>query len=100
MGNEHKYFERSLKETHRILTFYGLVKIHKTPWTLRPVVSCCGSLLATVSTWIDFHLQKIRHNLPVFIKDSAEFQTQLNKIKIPKTHQNIYMRRNFDVYQH
>ncbi len=81
---ERKYFNRSFRNTHRTPTFYGLVKIHKNPWTLRPVVSCCGSLLATVSTWIDFHLQKIRHNLPAFIKDSTEFQTHLKNIQIPK----------------
>ena len=81
---EHKYFDRSFKTTHYIPTFYGLVKIHKTPWTQRPVVSCCGSLLATVSTWIDFHLQRIRHNLPTFIKDSQEFQEELSKLKFQK----------------
>ena len=80
---EQKYSAKSLHHEHRIPTFYGLVKIHKQPWTLRPVVSCCGSLLATISTWIDFHLQKIRHKLPAFIKDSNEFQNELIKVQIP-----------------
>ena len=99
---EHKYFNRSFKTTHRIPTFYGLVKIHKTPWTLRPVVSCCGSLLATVSTWIDFHLQRIRHTLPTFIKDSHQFQKELSRIKVPKntkifTCDAISMYTNIDI---
>ena len=80
---EKKYFAKSLQDKHRIPTFYGLVKIQKQPWTLRPVVSCCGSLLVTISTWIDVHLQKIRNKLPAFIKDSDKFQHELSKIKIP-----------------
>ena len=80
---EHRYFARTLHIDHRIPTFYGLVKIHKQPWTLRPVVSCCGSLLATISTWIDYHLQKLRHKLPAFIQDSTKFQRELQQIEIP-----------------
>ena len=85
---EKKYFRHHLHTSRqRIPTFYGLAKIHKTPWTLRPVVSCCGSLLAAISTWIDFHLQKLRPHLPAFIQDSQSFQTNLSTIKIPRNAQ-------------
>ena len=99
---EQKYFARSLHQDHRIPTFYGLAKIHKQPWTLRPVVSCCGSLLAAISTWIDFHLQKLRNKLPTFITDSTDFQKELTKVKIPKytricTCDAISMYTNIDV---
>jgi len=68
-----KYFSRALHQNkYRTPTFYGLVKIHKTPWKLRPVVSCCGSLLARISTWIDFHLQQLKHTIPSYIKDSED----------------------------
>eukprot|EP00957_Ditylum_brightwellii_P110398 8419784-Ditylum_brightwellii.AAC.1 len=33
-------------------------------WKTRPVVSSDGSMLATVSTWVDYHLQKSRMFLP------------------------------------
>ena len=100
--NEHHYFKKALHQEHRIPTFYGLVKIHKQPWTLRPVVSCCGSLLATISTWIDFHLQKLRTKLPAFIQDSTEFQRELNNTSIPKntkiiTCDAVSMYTNIDV---
>ena len=81
---EQTYFKRALHHTkHRIPTFYGLVKIHKSPWKLRPVVSCCGSLLAKISSWIDYHLQSIRTNIPSYIKDSEDLQNQLQRLHIP-----------------
>ena len=97
------YFDRVFStHSHRIPTFYGLIKIHKTPYKIRPVVSCCGSLLATVSTWLDFHLQSLRPFLPAFIKDSAEFQQQLQLTPIPSktnlfTCDAISMYTNIDV---
>ncbi len=63
--------------------FYGLVEIHKTPWTLRPVVSYWGALLASISSWIDYHLQTIRNHIPSNIKDSEDLQNQLNCLHIP-----------------
>jgi len=67
-------------ENLRVPVFYGLVKIHKTPWKLRPVVSCSGSLLSTISTWIDYHLQSIRHKIPSYIRDSASLQQELDNL--------------------
>ena len=82
--SEQTYFKRALYQPkYRLPTFYGLVKIHKSPWKLRPVVSCCGSLLAKISSWIDYHLQSIRHTIPSYIKDSEQLQRQLQCLHIP-----------------
>eukprot|EP00957_Ditylum_brightwellii_P017457 1314275-Ditylum_brightwellii.AAC.1 len=62
--------------------FYILDKVHKSPRKTRQVVSCAGSLLAAVSTWLDFHLQKLRKFLPSFIKDSADLQADLEKLGV------------------
>ena len=79
-----KYFARVFNNTqHRTPTFYGLVKIHKQPVKLRPVVSCCGSFLAAISSWIDYHLQNIRTTIPSFIQDSISLKQQLEQINIP-----------------
>jgi hypothetical protein len=43
------YFQRSLSLHHRLPIFYGLPKVHKTPVSLRPVVSGTNSLLAIFS---------------------------------------------------
>ena len=61
--------------------FYILFKIHKQPWATRPVVSCCGSLLAAVSTWIDIWLQNIKHLVPGYFKDSDSLMFFLKNIE-------------------
>jgi uncharacterized protein YaaW (UPF0174 family) len=43
------YFKRNMNSYHRIQFFYGLPKVHKTPTTLRPVVSYSSSLSAVFS---------------------------------------------------
>jgi hypothetical protein len=48
------YFQRSFKQQYRTPIFYGLPKIHKTPVTLRPVVSSSSSFLSIFSVWLDF----------------------------------------------
>jgi hypothetical protein len=44
------------------------IKVHKNPWATRPVVCCAGTMLNSVSRWIDYWLQKIRHLVPSYIK--------------------------------
>jgi hypothetical protein len=51
---ETTYFQRSLKSLFRLPIFYGLPKVHKTPMSLRPVVSSTNSLLAVFSVWLDY----------------------------------------------
>ena len=102
-NTDKRYFSRSFHEqSYRTPTFYGLIKIHKTPWKICPVVSCCGSLLARVSTWVDFHLQRLQHLIPSFIKDSEDLQNQLSNLTIPPdtklfTCNAISMYTNIDV---
>eukprot|EP00957_Ditylum_brightwellii_P063100 4790170-Ditylum_brightwellii.AAC.1 len=57
--------------------FYILAKVHKSPWKTRPVVSSVGSLLAAVSTWLDYHSEKLSKFLPSFIKDSLDLRKKL-----------------------
>ena len=98
-----KFFTRALhKPKYRIPTFYGLIKIHKSPWKIRPVVSCCGSLLARLSTWVDFHLQRLKKFIPSYVQDSEDLQRQLSSLQIPKntrlfTCDAISMYTNIDI---
>ena len=81
---ERHFLGTNLHDTsQRIPIFYGLVKVHKTPWKIRPVVSCSGSLLASVSTWIDSRLQRYKKHIVSYVKDSDELQHQLSTLKLP-----------------
>ena len=50
--------------------FYITLKIHKTPWTTRPVVSCPGSLLYAIGVWVDIKLQPIATAQPSYLRSS------------------------------
>ena len=47
-------------------------KVHKTPWKLRPIVCSAGTFINNLSCWLDYHLQKLKHLLPSYIKDSGQ----------------------------
>ena len=70
-------------KTSRTPVFYGLIKVHKNPWKVRPVVSCSGSLLAYISTWIDHKLQRFKHHIKSYIRDSEDLQSQLEQLYLP-----------------
>ena len=69
---ERTYLWRSLKKCDKkISLFYLTAKIHKTLWTTRPVVSTSGTMMAGLSKWLDRWLQKLRHQVPTYLKDSS-----------------------------
>jgi hypothetical protein len=77
------YFTRSLKQHHRIPIFYGMPKVHKTPMTLRPVVSCINSFLSIFSNWLDFKMKDLLFLIPSYIKDSKSLLSELKGLRIP-----------------
>ena len=58
--------------------FYILPKVHKVPWSSRPVVSGVTSVMKCLSVWLDVQLQNVVHLCPCYLKDSWQF---LNDIK-------------------
>jgi hypothetical protein len=78
------YFQRSLKEFHRLPIFYGLPKDHKQPLSLQPVVSTSGSLLAIFSTWIDFNMKELLPLIQSHVKNSLSIIEDLKSIELPK----------------
>ena len=82
--SEWNYFQRSLQQQNRLPIFYGLPKVHKTPVSLRPVVSRINSLLAIFSNWVDYKLKSLLPNLKSFVKDSAEIIRDLKTLSIPR----------------
>jgi hypothetical protein len=78
------YFQRSLKLFHKLPVFYGLPKVHKSPMTLRPVVSTCGSLLSIFSTWLDFKMKELLPLVKSYLKNSSSVITDLKNLQLPQ----------------
>jgi arsenate reductase-like glutaredoxin family protein len=82
---ETTYFERSLKAHFRLPIFYGLPKVHKTPMSLRPVVSSTNSLLATFSIWLDYKMKDLLPLTSSYLKDSYTLIQELKDLQLPET---------------
>ena len=59
--------KRTKLKEHRIPQFYITAKVHKSPWKTRPIVSTYGSLMSYLSKWVDFTLNKIAKQSPIYI---------------------------------
>jgi hypothetical protein len=57
--------------------------VHKTPFTLRPVVSRTNSLLAIFSIWLDFKLKQLLPFVKSYVKDSTTIIKELKKLQLP-----------------
>ena len=61
-------------------------KVHKSPWKMRPIVCCAGTVLNCLSRWLDYWFQKLKPNTTTYIKGSAQLLQKLKAIKqLPKT---------------
>ena len=56
------------------------IKVHKEPWTTRPIVCCAGTMLNSFSRWIDYWLQRLRPLIPTFLKNSEQLIGDLNDL--------------------
>jgi hypothetical protein len=65
--------------------FYLLAKVHKTPWSTRPIISCSGSLLYAIGVWVDRQLQQIAIRQPSYIKNSKALKDLLLPLELPPT---------------
>ena len=67
-----QYFDRSLSDLEedwpRVPKFYGTWKVHKNEPSVRPIISCCGSIPEVYSIYIDEYLKEyVQHLLPTYI---------------------------------
>ena len=79
--------------------FYLLPKIHKerSKWNVinghkfppgRPIVSDINSDTYKLSEYIDYHLQKVAHRHPSYLKDTPDF---ISKLKLTKASKHAYL---------
>jgi hypothetical protein len=80
---EFTYFQRSFRLKHRLPLFYGLPKVHKTPISLRPVVSCINSFASIFSTWLDFKMKDLLPYVQSYTKNSFSILEDLKNLKLP-----------------
>lgn len=68
-------------------TFYGLIKVHKNPVALRPIVACHSWLTTPVSKVCAHELHRlIRLHLPHVLEDSRTLVRMLESVRIPLRH--------------
>ena len=70
-------------EHARLARFYSLLKIHKTPPKIRPIVSSCDSPTENISQFLDHWLQPSMRNLPSFLQNTNQLIKELHSIRVP-----------------
>ncbi|KAH0592128.1 hypothetical protein MHUMG1_10178 [Metarhizium humberi] len=72
--------------THRTKTelpqFHAIPKVHKNPWTLRPIVPSHSWVTSCVSTVLDHLLQPILKQIPWIVSSSKEVIVRLQEVKL------------------
>ena len=57
--------------------FYLLFKIHKNPYTTRPIVSCSGSLLYGIAAWVQRKIQVVVLQQRSYTRNSAQIKDEI-----------------------
>ena len=92
------YFDRSYGQPrngakghqHRVPLFYLTLKVHKSPWSTRPVVSCVGSFAEIFSKWLDVQLKKLLPLSPTYLRDSNQVLTELQALGPLPPHAKLF----------
>jgi hypothetical protein len=85
---ESVYFDRSYgpqphggrTHTHCVPLFYLALKVHKSPWSTRPVGSCVGSFAEIFSKWLDVQLKKLLPLSQTYLQDSNQVLHELHAL--------------------
>ena len=81
---EDTYLRRAVKKyADKLAKFRMTAKIHKNPWKMRPIVCCAGTMMNSWSKWLDYWLQKLKHLIPTYIKDSQQVLDEIKTIELP-----------------
>ena len=85
--NERKYIRtNTLKCKSPFPVFYLTMKVHKSPWKTRPIVSYSGCLLYSVAVWVDRKLQEVAVAQDSYISSSKKLKdVLLDSAPFPKS---------------
>jgi hypothetical protein len=67
----------------KLSRFRMTAKVHKTPWKMRPIVCCVGTLMNAWSKWLDYQLQTLKYLVPTYVKDSQHVLDEIATLFIP-----------------
>ena len=56
------------------------LKVHKKPWKMRPIVTCCGTFMNHWSKWLDHYFQKLTHVVPTHINSTTQLLNWISSI--------------------
>lgn len=65
------------KDERELASFYILPKVHKTPWTGRPIVASVRAPYRRLATLISHYLRQVAKNLPSILRDSKQIIQRL-----------------------
>jgi hypothetical protein len=81
-----KYLLGMQRQEYRLPCFYGLIKVHKSPVALRPIIACHSWVTTTLSQICAHELHRlIRQHLPHVLRDSKQLIQMLESANIPLT---------------
>jgi hypothetical protein len=80
---ENQYFQRAAKLDYRNPQFYLTIKVHKTPFKTRPIVSCINSYLSVFSRWLSYRFKELLSFIPTYTKDSFQIVNELKALQVP-----------------
>jgi hypothetical protein len=84
-----KYLSTLSLNDPQIPAFYGLIKVHKKPVTIRPIVACHSWLTTPLSRVCAYELHSlVKSHLSHVLADSRQLITMIERIKIP-THYTV-----------
>jgi hypothetical protein len=82
-----QYISSHATDACTVPTFYGLIKVHKNPVALRPIVACHSWLTTPVSQVCAHELHAlVRRHLPHVLEDSKALVRQITDVRVPLHH--------------
>jgi hypothetical protein len=62
-------------------SLYGLPKVHKEGFPMRPIISSIGTYNYGLAKWLDSIIKPLLDNDKFMLKDSFEFVNNISKMK-------------------
>jgi len=86
-----KYLKHSIdREDVKVPEFKGLPKVHKLPWTLRPIIPSHSWITSGASQVVDHLLQPILNTMPWVVTSTIQVVRDLSKIKVNRN-ENVWL---------